>query len=222
MVDVSILEGVPLFRGLSARALAELSGRCHLRRFRPGEPFWRTGSRPSGLLVVLEGEVRVVRARAGRQHVVHTEGAGGTLGEVPLFAGTPTPASAVAARAGACLVVSRDAIAAAVRADPELAWRLMERLARRVDTLVARLDRVTTHGVTARLAAYLMARARDRAGAPFTLGCTQLELAEELGTVREMVVRALRRMREDGIIAVAGRGRYVLIDEARLRATAGE
>jgi DNA-binding transcriptional regulator LsrR (DeoR family) len=45
---------------------------------------------------------------------------------------------------------------------------------------------------------------------PFNLGMTQAQLAEELGTVREVVVRGLAQLRRDGIIAAAGRGRYVI------------
>jgi DNA-binding FadR family transcriptional regulator len=42
-------------------------------------------------------------------------------------------------------------------------------------------------------------------------------LAAELGTVREVVVRALRSLRERGLIASAGRGRIQVLDIAALR-----
>jgi CRP/FNR family transcriptional regulator, dissimilatory nitrate respiration regulator len=194
------------------------------RSFAPGAVLWRAGSEPRGLFLVLEGEVRVVRpAGPGRQLVIHREAAGGTLGEVPLFGGGRYPATAVASRRTVCLVLSRQAIAAAVREDPELAFRLLAGLGARIRTLIGRLDALAAQSVAGRLAAYLLARhgqAGEEAGG-FALGCTQQELAEELGTVREVVVRALRTLREEGIIAAERRNRFRVLDSERLRALAG-
>jgi GTP-sensing pleiotropic transcriptional regulator CodY len=46
---------------------------------------------------------------------------------------------------------------------------------------------------------------------------TQSGLAEELGTVREVVVRALRSLREQGVIASAGAGRWRIVNGTALR-----
>ncbi len=40
----------------------------------------------------------------------------------------------------------------------------------------------------------------------------QAALAEELGTVREVLVRSLRELRESGLIVPAGRGRWSVAD----------
>ncbi|MGH7719979.1 MAG: helix-turn-helix domain-containing protein [Gemmatimonadaceae bacterium] len=45
---------------------------------------------------------------------------------------------------------------------------------------------------------------------------SQGELAEELGTVREVVVRALRELRADGVIRSAGSGRIEVLDATAL------
>ena len=56
----------------------------------------------------------------------------------------------------------------------------------------------------------------------FTLGATQAEVAEELGTVREVVVKELRALRAAGVLRSAGRGRVEVADAARLREIAEE
>ena len=53
-----------------------------------------------------------------------------------------------------------------------------------------------------------------------SLGMSQSGLAAELGTVREVVVRALRSLRKHGVIANAGRGRIRVVDVAALRRVA--
>jgi CRP-like cAMP-binding protein len=218
VVDPFELRSLPLFAGISDAACRELAARSVVRTYESGERLFDVGSSARGLYVVVRGRVRVVRDANARRHVLHEEGPGGTLGEVPLFEGGGYPATAVAAEPTRCVVVGRDAIAAAMRADPELAWRFLGRLAGRVRTLVERLDGLAARSVAQRLAALIVARHEAPAGGrAVTLGGTQQQVAEELGTVREVVVRAVRALRDAGAIEPLGRGRYVVRDEKRLR-----
>ena len=77
---------------------------------------------------------------------------------------------------------------------------LLERLARRVRELVERLDRTALRSVSARLAEFLSARADARGRGVIALGMTQQQLAEELGTVREVIVRELHALRTAGLV----------------------
>jgi CRP/FNR family transcriptional regulator, dissimilatory nitrate respiration regulator len=211
------LRQLPLLQDLNGAALRELAARAVIRRFAPDETLWLAGAEPRGLFLVMDGEVRVVRTVHERRSVVHVEGAGGTLGEVPLFGGGCYPASAVATRRTVCLVLSRDAVAAAIRCDTGFAFTLLERLARRTRHVIERLDAVGSTTVQQRLSLYLLGRHECVSGNAFTLGCTQSELAEELGTVREVLVRSLRELRAAGVIRPAGRARFEVIDIERLR-----
>jgi CRP-like cAMP-binding protein len=116
-------------------------------------------------------------------------------------------------------VLTRDAIESAIATDPRLAWTLLARLAARVRTLVERVDRLALKSTKARLADLLLKHANDGI---VMLGMTQSALAEELGTVREVVVRALRSLRERGVITSAGHGRLRIVDPAALRRAAEE
>lgn len=211
---------VPLFAGLSAAALHVLERTAVVREFAPGAVLWRAGSTPRAVHIVLEGEVRVHQGSAERVRVLHTEKAGGTLGDVALFAGSSYPATAVAVSRTRCLLLDASAVAAAIQADPAFALRLMQKLAVRVQQLIERLERNTEWPVQSRLAAYLLERAEQAGERAFSLNQTQAELAEELGTVREVVVRTLRDLRERGLLLSAGRGRYRIPDIAALRALA--
>ena len=217
---VSALPDLPLFRHLAPDARRLLAA-APQRRFRRGQTLWVAGAEAAGLAVVLSGRVRVVRAPGGRQYGVHTEGPGGTLGEVPFFSGGRYPATALAAEPTTCLWLDRATLARAVAADPELALRWLGRLALRVRGLVERLDHQTARTVEQRLAALLLERHAAVRGQPFALASTQAEAAEELGTVREVLVRTLRRFREAGLVETPTRGRYRVRDRhgvARLAA----
>ncbi len=193
-----------------------LAGRGLDKRYTRGQVLFRAGDEAKGLFVVIEGRVRVVRETVGRGQVVHEEGPGGTLGEVPLFTGCPYPATATATEATRCLLVPREAVRTALSADPDLAVRLLTGLALRVQSLITRLDRLVFSSVRARLAGWIAERARAGLGPVVSLGLTQERLAEELGTVREVVVRELAALRRLGATRARGAGRLEILDLAML------
>lgn len=217
-ISAETLRALDGFRGLSARAAAALVERAQLRSFAPGEALFREGADSHGIFVVLEGEVRVVRTSRGRRHVLHTERRGGSLGEAPFFDHQPYPVSAVAWTAVEALYIDRGCVERAVQTTPDVALFFLSRLAGRVRLLLDRVDRLATANVEMRLCAYLLGEV-ERADGPI-VKITQASLAEELGTVREVVMRTLRALRKQNVIASAGRGRIEIVDRSALRALA--
>ena len=218
MLAAGRIRDLPLFKGLSQGSLDLLAQHGLEKTYASGETLFRAGEAPWGIHVILEGRVRVVRGQGGRYVVVHTEGPGGTLADVPFFAGGVLPATAIASEPTTCAIFPREALRAVIEASPDVAFALLERLAIRVRDLVARLDQISSASVAARLASYLVRRCEER-NAPFiSLGMTQSALAEELGTVREVVVRELRALRTAAVIRPARAGWIEVIDVDRLRA----
>lgn len=218
MTRTSVLTQIPLFSGLDATALELLGGRASWRTVPANSYLFRAGDPAPGLMVILQGRVRVFREVSGRRAVLHIEGPGGTLCDIPTFAAGTLPASAMALEPTQVLVVPRPLLDSLVVLHPPLALKLLERMARRVREVVARLDRQVFEPVATRLARYVMARSeRSRTPQAFTLGLTQQALAEELGTVREVLVRELFVLRQSGVIKSLGRGRLAIIDADALQ-----
>src|SRR3982750_1462394 len=113
MISRTKLDAVPFFAAFPTPAVQTLADRAVTRRFDTAETLFRAGDSASGLMVVLEGKVRVIRRSGGRAQVVHVEGVGGTLGEVPVFAGGGYPATAIAVEPTVCAVITREALGAA-------------------------------------------------------------------------------------------------------------
>src|SRR5207249_11137692 len=134
-----------------------------------------------GWFIVIDGLIRVVRGGGGRQHVIHTEGPGGTLGEVPLFTGDDHPATAIAAEPTRCALLDKKSLESAMRQSPELGFLLARRLALRVRSLVDRLDNRSARSVRSRLVGFLLGRPATESGT-ISMGMTQQAVAEALGT----------------------------------------
>jgi CRP-like cAMP-binding protein len=218
----------PLLDALTRAAREALLKQSIEKSYSTGATLWCAGDRAEGIALVLEGKVRIVRASAGRQVVIHSGESGSTLGEVPFFLDATYPATAVAAEPTRCLFLSRASVTEAMAVDPALAFFLLRNLSRRLQGLVERVDRNTVSSVQARVAGFLLlrsgagdasSRSRQRVTATraFSLGMTQAALAEEIGTVREVLSRSLRDLREAGAIASAGDGKYRVVDAALLR-----
>ncbi|MFI5311941.1 MAG: Crp/Fnr family transcriptional regulator [Gemmatimonadales bacterium] len=217
MISPRTLETLAPFVGASGAVVGALARRASDVRFGPGEVLFLAESEPRGWYVVIEGKVRVVRGAGSRQHVVHTEGPGGTLGEVPLFSGGTHPATGIAAEPTRCALFSRAALEAAMADDLAVAFMLLNRMGHRVRALVERLDERSSRSVQSRLAEFLLGRRRADRSSTISLGMTQQALAEELGTVREVVSRELRALCRRGVIESAGGGRYRLSAIEKLR-----
>ena len=203
------------FHSLTEASAAALVSQARRRSFAAREPLFREGEMAHGIFVVLEGKVRVVRTSRGRRHVLHTELRGGTLGEAPFFDRDPYPVSAIAWTPVVALYLDRNCVERAVRSCPELAMFFLSRLAGRVRLLLDRVDRLATASVSTRMCAYLLEQAERADGSIVEI--TQESLAEELGTVREVVMRTLTQLRKRRIIASAGRGKIEIVDRPALR-----
>jgi len=210
---------IPVLEALTPAGREILLARSIERHFATGEILWSAGERSDGIAVVLEGKVRIVRGSGGRQMVIHSGEVGATLGEVPFFTGGAYPATAIAAEPTRCLFLTHAAVTQAMAADPALAIFFLRRLSQRVENLVERVDQNTVSSVQKRLARFILERSqapvvasRSSSGKAmrnaFSLGMTQSALAEEIGTVREVVVRTLRDLRQSGAIESVGDGKF--------------
>jgi CRP/FNR family transcriptional regulator len=221
MIPSTQLSALPSFLDVPRDVTETLASLAIETRHLSGELLFAAGTKPRGWYVILQGRVRVVRGAGTRQHVVHTETAGGTLGEVPLFAGGTHPATGIAAEPTICALFTRAKLEAAIAANSGVAFLLLRRLADRTRALVDRLDDRSARSVQARLAEFLLNRRAATGNVIISVGLTQQQLAEELGTVREVVSRELRILGRAGLVATKGGGRYELRDLRRLQQLTG-
>jgi CRP/FNR family cyclic AMP-dependent transcriptional regulator len=198
------LEEVPLFAGLSADLLDELARESRTRRYAAGQVLWNEGDPGEALLVLEEGQLRVTRlTAAGVEVVLAVMEAPAALGELALLDGAPRDASVIAQRPVTVRYIPRSAFLALLRREPAMVESLLRTLAAMVRAGNARHLVTVGLDVPGRLAAWLLARARD--GSPeLVIGRSQGELAAELGTTRSTLNRALNGFEALGFLSRKG------------------
>jgi CRP/FNR family transcriptional regulator len=176
-----------------------------VRRYTRGEQLIHAGQASIGLLVVVRGSVRVYQlGDTGREQVLTVERAGGSVAELPLFDGEPYPAYAEAAEESALFTLAREHFAALLRAHPELAEQVIRALGLRLRRLVRMVEELGLKEVRQRVASMLVRLAGEH-GAEFALPTSIEQTAAQLGTVREVVSRALHGFAHDQLLELDGR-----------------
>ena len=221
---VALLHRIPLFAELQDDALLQLGRRCVRRSVPSGTLLFATGDECRGLYMIETGRVRIYRTDlAGREQVLHVEGPGRTVAELPLFDGGPYPASAVTIEDSTLVFLPREAFEYLYRNQPDIAQAVIRALGRRLRHLVHLAETLAFRDVAARLAMLLVGYAERSgkstpAGVEIELDRTQEELAHEIGTARESVSRAMKQLRRKGLIAPLERNRLLIPNVQRLRA----
>jgi thioredoxin reductase (NADPH) len=98
------------------------------RSFAQGEAIFTTGRIGPGFVVILSGEVDIVRRELSRESLIITHGPGQFMGELAQLAGRPALAGAVAKKPVQALIIAPERLRALLIAEAELGERIMRAL----------------------------------------------------------------------------------------------
>jgi len=222
---VETLRRVAFFTPLPAEELEALACHCVVRRLRSQEMLFAEGDPCEGLFMVQAGTLRIFKmAENGREQVLTTERPGSTAGELALFDGGTFPASAAAAEDSTVLYLPKREFLDLCRHNSEVAFAVFKALASRSRYLTSLVEELSLKEVSHRLARFLRDRAardgvRTRLGIEFPLEETNQEIGAEIGTVRDLVSRNLRRFVDRGLIKMERR-KVIVLDMAELEVQA--
>jgi CRP/FNR family transcriptional regulator len=167
-----------------------------------------------GFPLVLEGEVKVSRHSGDGRSLELYRVVPGELCLVSsacLFRSTPLSAQGITTKPTSLLLIAPPVFAQWLQT-PAFRDDVLGLFAERMADLTVLVDAVAFHKLDARLAAALLGRGQD-------LALTHQSLADELGTVREIITRLLRRFEREGWVEL-GRSNIQIRDSAALRALA--
>jgi CRP-like cAMP-binding protein len=211
-----------LFEDLTREQLEPLAAVVTTRELVRGEAVCRPGDPADEIYVIMSGEIKDSVVDADGCEVVHfVHGAGMTLGEPGFFAVDRVRIVEVIAIAPTVIIrLGRRELVPFMAEHPSIKDRALEGLAsnsRWQTTLVSSLaTRSLTDRLVLRLLELVDSSPERQAGLAVTPKISQSTLASMIGVSRENVNRALAALTTDGVIR-QDKGRYVLVDEERLR-----
>lgn len=218
---VEHLRQVPYLNGLSDQVLTDIAQSAIGRRYNSGEIIFLENEPSTGLYYLQSGWVKVIRSSIeGREQILRFFAPGETFNELGILADQPNPATAVALEPCEVWLVPHQTLNQLLRDHPEFAQRLIQNLADRITYLVGMVANLSLKPVISRLAHLLLDEAQgDIVSRPQWY--TQSQLASRLGTVPDVVQRALSSLVADGVIELQ-RHQIRILDRAALEHIASE
>ena len=188
-----------------------LAARTVRKLFSTGEMLFSEGEPCNGIHIIARGRVRIFKTSInGREQVLAVDGPGESIAELPVFDGGPYPASAVAVEDTEIAFISRRDFRAYCLEHPEVALKVLAVVGARLRRLVGIIEELSFTTIRQRLVSTLLRLAENEGkkttcGIEFLLPASHQELANQLGTVRELVSRNLMRLQAEGLLDVEAR-----------------
>lgn len=213
------LKAVSYFSGLDASALAQVARAAIRRVYGPEQVVFIEGEPCSGLYIVERGWLKAVKIGLdGREQTLQTLGSGDVFNAISVFTDAPNQATVEALEETTLWLVPRNAMLRLLDENPSLAQLVIQDLAGRVQHLISLVEDLSLRSVEARLARLLLEHSEGE-GVQRRRWATQSEMASRLGTVPDVLNRALRKLAEQGMIRVA-RHQIQILDKEGLKTAA--
>jgi CRP-like cAMP-binding protein len=223
---ISALKRTQLFGELEEPELRALADRAVERRLARDEILFVAGDEARGLFVIAKGALRAFREGVdGREQVIHVEREGATIAELPVFDDKPYPSTVAAEEETVILYLDKNDVKSLCLKHPQIALAALKTLAGRLRGAAELIEALSLREVDQRLSRWLLSEARARgsraaSGVEITLALSNQQIAARIGSVREVVSRALSRLQQSGLIRIDGR-RITICDEQALEVFAG-
>lgn len=214
------IEQLEFFRDLPGEIIQEVKKYSRVEQYSKDTALLWAGMECTAVYFILEGRVDISRLSAqGREQVLERLDKGEAFNLVPIFLGKPlNPADAKTIGPAELLVIRREDFLRLLDRYPVLMHALAAYLAKRLLSMVDLAERLALFPVRQHLAAFLINQA-DAVGENVARHWTQEDIARRLGTVRDVVGRALRKFEQEGLIRFQ-REHIQLLDREKLQSLA--
>ncbi|MDV2496570.1 MAG: Crp/Fnr family transcriptional regulator [bacterium] len=213
---------IPIFASLEPPDLEHLTAIAVSRSLAAGEHLFFDGDSSEGFFAVESGRIKIYKMAAdGREQVLHLVGPGQTFALASLFGEGAYLANAEAVQPSRLWLIPKEPFLELVRAEPELALKLLAYLAGWMKRLLSLVETLSLKNVEARLAEYLLARAQEAGdmtdeGLVITFDVEKKMVASRIGTISETFSRTLKKLKDRGLIREEN-SRIIIIDIGSLQ-----
>ncbi len=204
-----------IFCGLAGEHLQILEREKTVRRYPAGQIIFHQGALPQALHWICSGLVKLFKqGEKNEELILRLVGPGEILGYRALLAGEPYFASARAVKDTALCSISKPLLLELLRQSPELAFRLLSKLAQEIrqsEELALNLTHQSVRQRTAHLLFLLLEgqKQKNKANQPLQVSLAHKDLAHMIGTSPESFSRALHYLSRQGILRTTRNRIYV-------------
>jgi CRP/FNR family transcriptional regulator len=213
------LAQVPYFAHLDAELAELISQQMQYQEYAAGQVVFLEGDQHVALYIVDTGWLKAVKTSPdGREQVLHFIGPGEVFNAIGVFVADSNPATVIALETSSVWVIEQENVIALFDQHPELGRFVIRELAGRVQQLIQMVEDLSLRSIEARLARYLLEQSEEEL-LMRPRWATQAEIASRIGTVPDVLNRALRSLVRENLIRVE-RHQIQILDQAGLKSKA--
>lgn len=210
-----VLRVMPALRQAPPTAISDFKQQAFFARIPAGHDVFLVGDAVESIALLLTGVVRVYKVgETGREITLYRFGMGESciLSANAIFSDQRFSAIATVEQAAEAVMIPAAVFRQWVRHYDLWHAFLFTLLSQRLAAVMEIIDAVTFHRMDLRIAGWLVTHSATQA----TIRVTHQEIADELGSSREVVSRILETIAQQGLIQVR-RGMIDILDRARLQ-----
>ncbi len=202
---------------LDDHLLRAIASRGGVRNYAAQTVLVTEDDRSDALFIILAGRVKAYgSSEDGREVVYGTQGVGEYFGEMTLDGG-PRSASVMTLEPTSCAVVPGAEVRQFLAEQPDFALHVIKKLIRLARASTGHVKSLALDDVYGRVTKLLKALARDEDGVLMVPErMTQQDIAERVGSSREMVSRVFKPLTEGGYVEMRG-GRVAILKKLPAR-----
>ncbi len=209
------LEGLSLFSKLSESSALILARECRFKHIEKGEILFFQSDPSESAYIVRTGNISIIlNSSDGREMVINEMHSGALFGELGILTKKSRSTSAIARTKSELLIIPRQVFLNVIEKEPQLAMRMLEMTAQRLQMSGKRESALAFMDAQARLARLLL-ELEEKEHDKGYVTISQEELAHHTGLIRQTVAKALGKWRRDGWL-ITGRGRILILNRKAL------
>jgi CRP/FNR family transcriptional regulator, cyclic AMP receptor protein len=204
-IDTGLLKHLSYFEGCSPAELQWIKQYLSKKEVNKGQVVVRQGDPCDTLSFVVSGVVKVYKTSAdGKQQILHIAQKGESFGEIGLFDDGPAPATMAAITPTLLYQIKKKDLYTILRKCPQLVTNALRVLAGRVRRDSRLVEELSFGQVINRVARLLLKYVEWETGSGIRL--TQQDMANMVGSSREMVNKSLRYMEDRKVLRTTRKG----------------
>lgn len=200
----TMLQRVPLFSALNNEELAAVCAHVVTRSYAKNCVLITEGDATDSLFIILKGRVKVYLSDdRGREVILTQQTSGEYFGELALIDDAERSASVMTIEPSTFIIINKHSFKEILAANPSIAVTLIRDLTGRIRTLTDNVKSLALMDVYGRVAKTLLNMA-TQTGDKLVIDekLTQQDIADRVGSSREMVSKILKDLSSGGYISV--------------------
>ena len=206
MSNIDTFKNIGLFSSLPDADMKILTSHAIVKNYKKNTIVVNKGDETNSLYIILAGTLNAYVDNDQEKEVILTMmGPNGSFGELSLLSDKPRSASVITTTPCKLAIISKPDFMACLAKNPSISFKIIQALINRIHNLTEDVSGLALLDVYGRIVKTLNKNAAEKDGKLTTPPLTHQDIANMIGSSREMVSKILKDLKKGGYISADGK-----------------